>query len=144
MKFCNINLSVFNQPEFSAASNKQIGIWLRLYAFCADLENHGIITAAGGWTDIHCKRVLGCCRKDLDKSPLWHIKPSGVLDLYHYNIVAEDFSKKRRKTHRLAVSARSDAKTAAARRNGQKGAEFGHLGGRPKKIISFQKSEPSF
>lgn len=133
MKFCNIDTSVFNEPEFSAATNKQIGIWLRLYAYCADLENRGIIIAAGGWSDTHCRRVLGCSRKDLDRSPLWNLQPSGLLNLYHYNLIAEEFSKKRRKSARIGGQQRSQAKTEAARANGEKG-------GRPCKIINLPAS----
>lgn len=129
MKYVNIDSQVFEEPGFTDATLKQVGIWLKLYLYCVKAENGGIITTAGNWSDTHCKRVLGCSRKDLDRSPLWHIKPGGLLDLYHYNRVAEAFSKARRKSHRLAVSSRSEAKGEAARENGLKG-------GRPRKIIT--------
>lgn len=130
MKYANIDLAALTEPEFSEASLKQIGIWLRLYAYCATIENHGLIANAGAWSTAHCKRVFGCSRRDLDRSPLWDMRPSGQLSLYHYNLVAEGFSKQRRKVARLGGQQRSDSKTAAARSNGEKG-------GRPIKTIPF-------
>lgn len=134
MKFVNIDTLVFDEPGFSEATLKQVGIWLKLYVHCVKAENGGIILTAGSWSDTHCKRVLGCSRKELDRSPLWHIKPGGMLSLDHYNLIAEDFSKKRRKTQRLAASSRSEAKSEAARANGEKG-------GRPCKIINLQAAQ---
>lgn len=135
MKYVNIDARVFDEPEFTEASPKQVGIWLKLYLQCAKAENGGIILTAGAWTDSHCRRVLGCSRKDLDRSPLWHIKPGGMLNVYHYNLIAEGFAKSCRKTARLAGQSRSPYKVAAAQQNGQ-------LGGRPKgtrKIVPIQQ-----
>lgn len=134
VKYVNLAISSLSEPEFSEASLKQIGIWLRIYAYCATLENHGLIMTAGAWSDSHCKRILGCSRKELDKSPLWHINASGALNLFHYNLIAEGFSKARRKTARLAGQHRSPSKTAAARANGEKG-------GRPAKTIQFPATQ---
>lgn len=140
MKFVNIDTTILQEPEFTAASLKQVGIWFKLYAYCVLHENRGLINSTGSWSDTHCKRILGCSRKDLDHSPLWSIRESGQLNLYHYNLIAESFSIKRKKTQRLAASARSEAKTLAARENGS-------LGGRPKgtrkivPILHYQQPE---
>jgi hypothetical protein len=53
-----------------------------------------------------------------------------VLNVYHYNLIAENFARSARKTARLAGQSRSPYKVAAAKENGK-------LGGRPKKILHF-------
>ncbi len=128
MKHANINLDVLDEPEFSEATTSQVGVWFRLYVYCARHENGGIILNAGAWTELHCRRLLGCARADLDSSPLWELRVSGLLNLFHYNLIAEHWSKLRRKTQPAAARSKSPAKIAAAKRNGSKG-------GRPARTV---------
>lgn len=133
MQFVNIDSRVFYQPEFTDASLEQVGLWIKLYAYCSREENSGIITLAGSWSESHCQRLLGCSKANLmAPCPLWHIRGAGVLNLYHYNLQAEEFSRQRRRTARHAGQvggqSQSGQKQAAAKKNGRKG-------GAPRKII---------
>lgn len=123
MQFLGIDLATLTTPEFLDASNAQLGLWLKLNAYCASQENGGIILGAEAWSDQRWTRLIGVGVVELRvESPLWFFR-SGSLMVTGYNLKQEE---KMRQVRRAGRS-KTFKKKAAARSNGRKG-------GRPKII----------
>jgi len=58
MQWLNLELALLRGPELSTATPAEIGVWLKLTAYCATNENGGLIIGAATWNDRHW---LICC-----------------------------------------------------------------------------------
>lgn len=52
MNWINIEVNLLDRPEMMAASNHQIGVWLRLMRYCCAQENKGILANACAFDDV--------------------------------------------------------------------------------------------
>jgi len=88
MIWLNIEISQLHDEVLSGASPEELGIWLRLMAYCASQENGGTIMNCIGWTDRQWWVAAGISREELEglKSRLWTWSGSqvGVLWVYGY------------------------------------------------------------
>jgi hypothetical protein len=83
MNWLNLDLGHLRSERFMEASAHDIGTWLRLMAYCAHVENGGVIRDGAKWDNDRWLRSAGVRKEDVDRvSGLWkhevgHIKVAG-------------------------------------------------------------------
>jgi hypothetical protein len=111
MEYLNLLVAVTRTPEYVGCDPTQRGTWLNLSAFCAMVENGGVIEGCRSWKCRRCQQTLGVTRAEmLTDCELWWFDGND-LHVAFYPVEQE---------------AKVIAKRGVARTNGRKG-------GRPRK-----------
>lgn len=114
MEYLNVTIAFTRSAEYIGSEPTDRGSWLNLAAYCALIENGGVIENCRGWKDRRCQQVLGITRAEmLRECELWSWDGN---DLHVHFYPAEQEAKVIRKR-------------GVARHNGK-------LGGRPRKTES--------
>ena len=124
MDWINIHRTTLSTEEFLGCDPVQRATWLCLLAYCVDQENGGTIRDAGAWGDRRWQQIIRVTKAEAqDKCPLWSW--DGLdLTVWAYPIEKEIMVQQKPGAGRLGGSAKTQAKTQAAKQNGS-------LGGRP-------------
>ena len=110
MEYLNVTIAFTRSPEYIGSEPVDRATWLNLAAYCATMENGGVIAGCQGWKDRRCQQTLGITRKEmLSECELWSWQGED-LRVHFYPIEQEAIVIRKRGT---------------ARNNGK-------LGGRPK------------
>lgn len=123
MRWLNIDVSVLGNEAYASATPEQQATWFGLICYCAQQENWGIIPeSCKDWTDRIWLVSIGKTKADIEQvSPLWK---RGEDDKLFVNLYPEDQQAEYERKKLVAMKAgkaKSEAKTAAAQINGQKG-----------------------
>jgi len=117
MNYLNINTKDMKHPLMVRSDAVQRGAWLSMVCYCTELETDGIIIGARLWTDREWMHSTGLLASEVGDSSLWRwIGDDLHLELYPHDIQASVIS--RREGGRKGGQATSEAKTAAAKVNG--------------------------
>jgi hypothetical protein len=65
MQWLNVELALLRGPELSTATPAELGVWLKLTAYCAANENGGLIAGAATWNDRHWLIRCGVTGKEV-------------------------------------------------------------------------------
>lgn len=65
MKYLNLDLPDLKREEFSSSSFSEIGVWLTLVAYCATIENGGVIQNCRSWSDRQWIASAGLVKDDV-------------------------------------------------------------------------------
>lgn len=86
MNWLNVNVTKLRDDVFAGATPEELGIWLRLVAYCALMENGGGIIGCEPWTERQWQTTCGISKAEVDvKSRLWRFGGNeGVLWVYGY------------------------------------------------------------
>jgi hypothetical protein len=120
MIYLNLKTSTLRAPEYIGSEPTQRGTWLNLMCYCCEQENGGVIDGCAGWKDRQWQQTAGVTlaevREDCD---LWKWDGEAlVVTFYPSDKEAEVRGK--REAGKRGGSARTQAKTQAARINGAK------------------------
>lgn len=111
MEYLNVTVAFTRSPEYIGSEPVDRATWLNLAAYCAMMENGGVIIGCREWKDRRCQQTLGITSREMLRAgDLWHFEGD---DLHVHFYPAEQ----------EAIVIR---KRGLARHNGK-------LGGRPKK-----------
>jgi hypothetical protein len=117
MNWININTKDMKHPLMVRSDAVQRGAWLSMVCYCTELETDGIIIGARLWTDREWMHSTGLLASEVGDSSLWKwIGDDLHLELYPHDLQAGVIS--RREGGRKGGQATSEAKTAAAKVNG--------------------------
>ncbi len=103
MNYVNTETAKLNSAPMNGATHEQLGVWVRLLAYCAAQENGGKIEGARDWTArqwITSTAVEMECVKA--ESPLWHFGARGVLVIVNYPLDQQNACQKQRESVRNA------------------------------------------
>lgn len=85
MHWLNVPVDILQRAEFSAAEPAEVGVWLRLAAYCAQQENGGVIRDCRLWTDRQWLVSAGVTAQDVKaQTRLWKWTVSGGLSVSNY------------------------------------------------------------
>jgi hypothetical protein len=120
MIYLNLKTSTLRAPEYIGSEPTQRGTWLNLMCYCCEQENGGVIDGCAGWKDRQWQQTAGVTlaevREDCD---LW--KWDGeALAVTFYPSDKEAEVRGKREAGKRGGSAKTEAKTQAARINGAK------------------------
>lgn len=135
MQWFNLHLPLLKSDEFSEAEPWEIGVWLRLMAYCCEQENGGQILGCADWSAKKWLVTCGVDKDDLQKESqlwTWAVANPGVLWVHQYPGSVEDRVRKARYCAKKGGLTRTPARAAASAENGKKG-------GRPRNNLA----EPS-
>ena len=117
MNWLNINTKDMKHPLMVRSDAVQRGAWLSMVCYCTELETDGIIIGARLWTDREWMHSTGLLASEVGDSSLWKwIGDDLHLELYPHDLQAGVIS--RREGGRKGGQAKTEAKTAAAKVNG--------------------------
>lgn len=72
MNWLNVNVTQLRDGMFGGADPTEIGIWLRLAAYCASQENGGVILGCVTWTERQWQTTCGLSLEEVQRpSRLW-------------------------------------------------------------------------
>ncbi|HXJ42849.1 MAG TPA: hypothetical protein VNH18_26445 [Bryobacteraceae bacterium] len=78
MNWLNTFLPQLRDDRFSGASTEELGVWLRLVAYCAAMENGGSIVGCGSWTEQQWPVAIGISKEAVQfqrERGLWEWNP---------------------------------------------------------------------
>jgi hypothetical protein len=117
MNWININTKDMKHPLMVRSDAVQRGAWLSMVCYCTELETDGIIIGARLWTDREWMHSTGLLASEVGDSTLWRWSGDDLhLELYPHDLQATVIA--RREGGRKGGQATSEAKTAAAKVNG--------------------------
>lgn len=103
MNYANIETRLLNCSPMNHATDSELGVWLRLLAYCGAQENGGKIHGADKWTARQWLVSAGVEKASVEaESPLWHFTGVGTLIIVHYPISQQDACQKQRASVRRA------------------------------------------
>lgn len=79
MNYLNITIADLKRPEFIESEYDHIGVWLSLMAYCATVENGGVIANCSKWGDKQWGAVGVTKSYILESSPLWTLEDEGLV-----------------------------------------------------------------
>lgn len=122
MQYLSLEIRILRTDAAFTATNAQIGVWIRLLAYCADHENGGVIRDGFKWTDRQCL-PLGFLRSDLDEPcAMWRFD-TGHLYVTGYSQRMERAVAAKRKGGKIGSSRRWDKKVVEMPTRYQAGSE---------------------
>jgi hypothetical protein len=117
MNWLNINTAQSSDPLWTSSTTLAKGAWSCLMIYCTHRENDGVIVGARLWQDRQWIHATGLVADEVGDSSLWRwIGDDLHLELYPHDLQAGVIS--RREGGRKGGQATSEAKTAAAKVNG--------------------------
>lgn len=124
MDYLNVHVPLLRSDLFADASPEDLGVWLRLSAYCAQQENGGQIIACAEWSDHKWLMTVGIRKADLDRqSTLWTWANSqpGVLWVTGYPKEQEAKLKAQRKGGKIGAKRRWNMGQNGTRNHEQNG-----------------------
>ena len=118
MNWVNINTSQSRDPRWMDSTWIERGAWLSMVCYCTERETDGVIVGARLWSDRQWLIALGGLLTDISPDALlWSWSGDDLhLELYPHDLQAGVIS--RREGGRKGGQAKTEAKTAAAKVNG--------------------------
>ena len=117
MNWLNINTKDMRDPLMVRSDAVQRGAWLSMVCYCTEHETGGVIVGARLWTDRQWMHSTGLLASEVGDSTLWSWSGDDLhLELYPHDLQAGVIS--RREGGRKGGQAKTEAKTAAAKLNG--------------------------
>jgi hypothetical protein len=117
MNWLNINTAQSSDPLWTSSTTLAKGAWSCLMIYCTHRENDGVIVGARLWPDRQWIHATGLTADEVGDSSLWKwIGDDLHLELYPHDIQTSVIS--RREGGRKGGQAKTEAKTAAAKVNG--------------------------
>lgn len=124
MQWFNLHLPLLKSDEFVEAEHWEVGVWLRLIAYCCEQENGGQILGCSDWSEKKWLMTCGVDKEVLQRpSQLWTwatVNP-GVLWVHQYPNSREDQIRKARFAGRKGGATKSTQKARSSAENGAKG-----------------------
>lgn len=118
MHFLNLKIPQLEQGAYAAASNEEIGIWVRLSAFCATQENGGKIRGCRDWNDRQWMVAAALSQADVVReSKLWKFDAAGNLLVLDYPVKQEAVQQAKRKGGKAGAQKRWGDVTRAVDRS---------------------------
>ena len=120
MIWLNLKTTTLRSPEYAGSEPIQRATWLNLLAYCCEQENGGRIEGCGEWKDRQWQQTLGVTLGEVrEECALWHWE-DGALCVAFYPTDKQEEVKAKRDAGKRGGSAKTEAKTQAARHNGAK------------------------
>lgn len=121
MNWLNLRTETLRSPEFAACETAGLGTWLRVTAYCCEQENGGRLSGASKWNDRQWMLACGVSAAEVVAAhPL--IYDDGIDVFCHaYPEEKQATVIAKREAGRIGGSARTEAKTQAAKLNGANG-----------------------
>jgi hypothetical protein len=117
MNWLNINTKDMRDPLMVRSDAVQRGAWLSMVCYCTEHETGGVIVGARLWTDREWMHSTGLLASEVGDSTLWRWSGDDLhLELYPHDLQATVIA--RREGGRKGGQAKTEAKTAAAKLNG--------------------------
>jgi hypothetical protein len=117
MNWLNINTKDMRDPLMVRSDAVQRGAWLSMVCYCTEHETGGVIVGARLWTDREWMHSTGLLASEVGDSTLWTWSGDDLhLELYPHDLQATVIA--RREGGRKGGQAKTEAKTAAAKVNG--------------------------
>ena len=117
MNWLNINTKDMRDPLMVRSDAVQRGAWLSMVCYCTEHETGGVIVGARLWTDREWMHSTGLLASEVGDSTLWSWSGDDLhLELYPHDLQAGVIA--RREGGRKGGQAKTEAKTAAAKLNG--------------------------
>lgn len=124
MQWFNLHIPLLKSDEFSEAEPWEVGVWLRLMAYCCDQENGGKILGCSDWSEKKWLITCGVEKEDLQKPSqlwTWAVAQPGVLWVHSYPGSVEDRVRKARYAAQKGGQSKNPKRAAASAENGKKG-----------------------
>jgi hypothetical protein len=117
MKYINKEVSIYRHPTYVGCEPVARATWWNVLCLCCEIENNGRVIGARTWGDRRWQQTAAVMLSEVNASAPLLVWEGQDLIVWGYPTEKQEFVEWQRK----GGSARSEAKTEAARINGQKG-----------------------
>jgi hypothetical protein len=123
MNWLNLRTEIFRNPATSAVSNEELGVWLRVMAFCCEQENGGKISGAADWNTRQWMTSCGVTKEEVENCNALLTVKNKSIEVFMYPVDKEHEVKTKReagkrggeaKARNFYSTARPDATSSAS------------------------------